>query len=72
MTGSEDGNIYFVDVEKTSTKAIVNVLQGHSTAVLGISFNYDESLLATSDLQGLVIVWKKDNIVQSFMRANKS
>lgn len=50
-----------MDVEKSGSKAIVNVLQGHSTAVLGVSFNYDESLLATSDLQGLVIVWKKDN-----------
>lgn len=44
-----------------SGKAVVNILQGHSAPVLGISFNYNESLLATSDLQGLVIIWKKDN-----------
>lgn len=52
-----------MDVEKTGIKAIVNVLQGHSAPVLGVTFNYEESLLATSDLHGLVIVWKKDNMV---------
>lgn len=65
VTGSENGNVYFIDVEKSDTKAIVNILQGHSSPVLGISFNYDESLLATSDLQGLVIIWKKDNVLKS-------
>ncbi|CAH0546282.1 unnamed protein product [Brassicogethes aeneus] len=62
VTGSEDGSIYFLDIEKTGSKSVVNTLQGHAAAVLGVSFNYDESLLATSDLQGLVIIWKKGNI----------
>ncbi|KAG5873398.1 hypothetical protein JTB14_017985 [Gonioctena quinquepunctata] len=61
VTGSEDGSIYFIDIEKIGKKAVVNTLQGHSSAVLGISFNYDESLLATSDSEGLVIIWKKGN-----------
>ncbi|KAK6643049.1 hypothetical protein RUM43_004552 [Polyplax serrata] len=56
--GSEDSCVYFLDVEKEE-KAVVNKLQGHSCPVLGVSFNYDESLLATSDVQGLVIVWKR-------------
>ncbi|VEN51032.1 unnamed protein product [Callosobruchus maculatus] len=64
VTGSEDGCIYFIDIEKIGSKSVVNTLQGHSSAVLGISFNYDESLLATSDLQGLVIIWKKGNFSQ--------
>ncbi|XP_050299427.1 WD repeat-containing protein 13-like isoform X2 [Anthonomus grandis grandis] len=59
VTGSEDGSVYFVDVEKIGNKAVVNTLQGHSSAVLSISFNYDESLLATSDMEGLVILWKR-------------
>lgn len=58
VTGSEDSCVYFLDVEKEE-KAVVNKLQGHSCPVLGVSFNYDESLLATSDVQGLVIVWKR-------------
>lgn len=61
VTGSEDGSVYFVDVEKIGTKSVVNTLQGHSSTVLSISFNYDESLLATSDLEGLVIIWNRGN-----------
>ncbi|KAF7282715.1 hypothetical protein GWI33_002109 [Rhynchophorus ferrugineus] len=64
VSGSEDGSVYFIDVEKTGPKAIVNTLQGHARTVLSVSFNYDESLLATSDLDGLVIIWKRGNVVQ--------
>lgn len=59
VTGSEDGSVYFVDVEKIGSKSVMNTLQGHSSTVLSISFNYDESLLATSDLEGLVIIWTR-------------
>ncbi|XP_066139422.1 WD repeat-containing protein 13-like isoform X2 [Euwallacea fornicatus] len=59
VTGSEDGCVYFINVEKTTSKAVVNTLQGHCTTVLSVSFNCDESLLATSDLEGLVIIWKR-------------
>ncbi|KAK7794662.1 hypothetical protein R5R35_003780 [Gryllus longicercus] len=59
VTGSEDSCVYFLDIEKEG-KACVNKLQGHACPVLGVSFNYDESLLATSDAQGLVIVWKRE------------
>lgn len=62
MTGSEDGSVYFVDIERPGNKSVVNTLQGHASTVLSISFNYDESLLATSDLQGLVIIWKKGSV----------
>lgn len=58
VTGSEDSCVYFFDVERDE-KPIVNKLQGHSCPVLGVSFNYDESLLATSDVQGLIIIWKR-------------
>ncbi|KAF5304432.1 hypothetical protein FQR65_LT07962 [Abscondita terminalis] len=59
VTGSEDSCVYFVDIEKPVSRACVNTLQGHASPVLGVTFNYDESLLATGDLEGLVIVWKR-------------
>uniref|UniRef100_A0A7N4NXZ7 WD repeat domain 13 n=1 Tax=Sarcophilus harrisii TaxID=9305 RepID=A0A7N4NXZ7_SARHA len=59
VTGSEDMCVYFFDVER-ATKAIVNKLQGHSAAVLDVSFNCDESLLASSDAGGMVIVWRRE------------
>ncbi|PIK56477.1 putative WD repeat-containing protein 13, partial [Apostichopus japonicus] len=58
VTGSEDMSVYFFDIERT-TKPCVNKLQGHSAPVLSVSFNYDESLLASSDSDGLVIIWKR-------------
>ncbi|MGH0129710.1 UNVERIFIED_CONTAM: hypothetical protein FKN15_069229 [Acipenser sinensis] len=59
VTGSEDMCVYFLDVER-NTKAIVNKLQGHSAPVLDVSFNCDESLLASSDAKGMVIVWRRE------------
>ncbi|GCC42646.1 hypothetical protein chiPu_0026764, partial [Chiloscyllium punctatum] len=59
VTGSEDMCVYFFDVERV-TKAMVNKLQGHSAAVLDVSFNCDESLLASSDTKGMVIIWRRE------------
>jgi len=59
VSGSEDMCVYFFDVER-ETKPCVNKLQGHSAPVLDVSFNCDESLLASGDAQGLVIVWKRE------------
>ncbi|XP_073986617.1 WD repeat-containing protein 13-like [Rhodnius prolixus] len=60
VTGSEDSSVYFLDVHcENQNKALINKLQGHSSPVLGVSFNYDESLLSTSDQQGLVIIWTR-------------
>lgn len=61
VTGSEDCCVYFYDIGNIGTERSVcfNKLQGHSSPVLGVSFNYDESLLATSDQQGLVILWNR-------------
>ncbi|XP_041978361.1 WD repeat-containing protein 13-like [Aricia agestis] len=57
VTGSEDACVYFYDMEAPGQP--VNKLQGHASPVLGVSFSYDESLLATSDASGLVIVWRR-------------
>ncbi|XP_052740070.1 WD repeat-containing protein 13 [Bicyclus anynana] len=59
VSGSEDSGVYFYDVEGDPQHAVVNKLQGHAAAVLGVSFSYDESLLATSDVSGLVIIWRR-------------
>ncbi|ESO10695.1 hypothetical protein HELRODRAFT_72444, partial [Helobdella robusta] len=59
VSGSEDSTIYFFDVTKES-KYCINTLQGHSGPVLDVSFAHDESLLASSDSTGVVIVWKRE------------
>lgn len=48
VSGSEDCNVYFFDVE---TGAVVNRLQGHSAPVLAVTWTYDESLLASADTE---------------------
>lgn len=65
VTGNEEGNVYFIDIEKPINKTVVNKLQGHAKPVTSVSFNYDESLLATSDLDGLVIIWKRSQFVET-------
>lgn len=59
VSGCEDCSVWFLDVERDS-RPLINRLQGHAAPVLGVTFNYDESLLATSDASGLVIVWKRE------------
>jgi len=59
VTGSEDCCVYFFDIENDKKKC-VNKLQGHSSPVLDVCFNYDESLLASSDALGTVIIWKRE------------
>ena len=56
VTGGEDANVYFFDTE---TGVVVNRLQGHSSPVLCVCWAYDESLLASCDLQGIIIMWKR-------------
>ncbi|XP_049868811.1 WD repeat-containing protein 13-like [Pectinophora gossypiella] len=59
VSGSEDSCVYFLDIEGRADNPVVNKLQGHAAPVLGVSFSYDESLLATSDVTGLVIIWRR-------------
>uniref|UniRef100_A0A6A7FTL0 WD repeat-containing protein 13 n=1 Tax=Hirondellea gigas TaxID=1518452 RepID=A0A6A7FTL0_9CRUS len=58
VSGSEDGCVLFLDSEKPQ-RPVVNKLQGHSAPVLCPAFNYTESLLATGDASGIVILWKR-------------
>ena len=60
VSGSEDMCVYFFDVERNADRACINTLAGHSAAVLDVSFAHDESLLASCDAGGTVIVWKRE------------
>ncbi|XP_065836959.1 WD repeat-containing protein 13-like isoform X2 [Oscarella lobularis] len=59
VTGSEDMSVYFFDVVREA-RTCINKLQGHSAAVLCVCWNYDESLLASCDEEGTVIVWNRE------------
>ncbi|OXU23919.1 hypothetical protein TSAR_000365 [Trichomalopsis sarcophagae] len=63
-TGSEDGSIHLLDSAKDGKSAQVNRLLGHSAPTLTLSFNYDESVLASGDHQGLVILWNNHHCQQ--------
>ncbi|CAF1511423.1 unnamed protein product [Adineta steineri] len=60
VSASEDMCVYLYDVDR-EIRTLINKLQGHCSAVFDVSFNADESLLASCDQQGLVIVWQRDN-----------
>jgi WD40 repeat protein len=60
ISGSLDCSVYFFDVERDSTRPCVNRLLGHAAPTLDVAFNYDESLLASCDASGLVIIWKRE------------
>ncbi|KAG8039582.1 hypothetical protein G9C98_008225 [Cotesia typhae] len=57
-SGSEDGSVHLLDTSRDGKAAQVNRLHGHSAPILALSFNYDESHLATGDHQGLIIIWR--------------
>ncbi|MQL92459.1 hypothetical protein Taro_025073 [Colocasia esculenta] len=58
VSGSEDSNVYFYDLTRPKHPC-VNKLQGHSSPVIGVAWNHGENLLASSDSDGAVIVWKR-------------
>jgi WD repeat-containing protein 13 len=54
-SGSEDATVYVHDM---NSQSVVRRMQGHGSPVLDVSFNYDQSLLASADQTGSVIVWQ--------------
>lgn len=57
-TGSEDGAVHLLDSAREGKAARINRLLGHATPALALSFNYDESLLASADHDGQIILWR--------------
>ncbi|KHG26301.1 WD repeat-containing 13 [Gossypium arboreum] len=58
VAGSEDTHVNFYDLTRPK-HTCVNKLQGHGFPVIGVAWNHGENLLASSDLYGVVIVWKR-------------
>ncbi|XP_065866874.1 uncharacterized protein [Euphorbia lathyris] len=58
VVGGEDSNVYFYDLTRPR-HTCVNKLQGHRFPVIGVAWNHGENYLASSDLYGVVIVWKR-------------
>lgn len=66
-TGSEDTKVrifaYTKELPPPASKLVkfkqVDELAGHTSAVLDVAWNDDETLLASSDNSGTVIVWKR-------------
>ena len=56
VSGSKSGSVLFFS---TRANQPINALQGHERGVLAATFNYDESLLASSDETGVVIIWRR-------------
>jgi len=44
----------------SSLRSTVARLEGHNSAVLGVSWAYDESIIASSDADGIVLLWKRE------------
>eukprot|EP00997_Jenningsia_sp_PLL12_P005776 NODE_2308_length_947_cov_34.928731_g1898_i0.p3 GENE.NODE_2308_length_947_cov_34.928731_g1898_i0~~NODE_2308_length_947_cov_34.928731_g1898_i0.p3 ORF type:complete len:146 (+),score=30.59 NODE_2308_length_947_cov_34.928731_g1898_i0:271-708(+) len=56
-SASENNLVYVYDTTKSTTA--VNKLSGHLGPVLDVSWNTDESLLASSDSTGVVMIWRR-------------
>jgi len=62
-SGSEDTNVYIYNVTSGGSKpSVVNTLKGHRAPVVDVSFSFDETLLATADCDGTVIIWHRSMV----------
>ncbi len=46
------------------SRTVANQLKGHLAPVLAVTWNDDESLLASCDAMGVIIVWRRDKAKQ--------
>ena len=60
VSGSEAGHVFIFDLTKkeNTKKSTVNQLMAHSMAVLDVSWNFDETVLASCSEDGTVVIWK--------------
>lgn len=61
VSGGEDGTINIFDIVRFGTpkNPLINSLNGHNAPVLDVAWAYDETLLASCDSHGVVILWKR-------------
>ena len=57
VSGGEDGCIYFMHVDATSTTT--RRVPAHATAVLSVAVNYNGAILASGDKRGIIMLWTK-------------
>ncbi|XP_046652475.1 WD repeat-containing protein 13-like [Daphnia pulicaria] len=57
VSGGEDGCIYFLHVDATSTTT--RRIPAHASAVLSVAANYNGALLASGDSRGIIMLWGK-------------
>jgi WD40 repeat protein len=60
VTGSEDGMVYFFDIEKGT--AFNQLPAGNTVPILDVCWAYDESILASSDTEGTIIIWRRARV----------
>lgn len=61
VSGSEDFRVLIFDSSRGNH--CINELQGHGGVVYDVAWNYNETLLASCDETGTVILWKRINRV---------
>lgn len=61
VSGGSDGAVRILDVARVVAqgKPLINALQGHQRPVLDVGWAFDETLLASCDAGGTVIVWRR-------------
>lgn len=59
VSGSEIGHVFVFDLTQKDKKSFVNKLMAHNEACLDVSWNYEETLLASCSEDGLVVIWKR-------------
>lgn len=62
VSGSDDMTVRIYDVVRfaAARNPLINSLQGHMAPVLDVAWNLDETLLASCDATGVVILWRRN------------
>lgn len=59
VSGSEDGGVDLFDASGGASGKPIETLQKHSSAVVDVSWSFDETFLASGDVSGKVVLWER-------------